>query len=317
MPFVCFADGRSSSLAASHGLMAMLLILIINVPSQAVPVSQRLHDVSSVDPFPRVARSASSSAESQPSSGSSSSSYFKRSSNDLELENSVNPNPLTTSDVINVSSQPPVFRHPHRSKRQALIPFPRTGKRSAPWSNNPWGTDVGKRGSMSALIPFPRTGKRSSPPLQVQDDSSSINKEVDKRSSHKRRSVNAGAAAYLYAPTADWSNNPWRRRSQSGATFVSDKRGSMSALIPFPRTGKRSGPASASNRSSVNFSHSDTPPFVEAFSGDHDFGRAVRPGLSYVDSVPRKSYYEMLQAYMKHLEPTDSGESESQEELVY
>ena len=76
-------------------------------------------------------------------------------------------------------------------------------------------------------------------------------------------------------------------------------------------------------------------------AGDHDFGRAVRPGLSYVDSVPRKSYYEMLQAYMKHLEviisvpkyyesitlkvpltffllqPTDSGESESQEELVY
>ena len=76
-------------------------------------------------------------------------------------------------------------------------------------------------------------------------------------------------------------------------------------------------------------------------AGDHDFGRAVRPGLSYVDSVPRKSYYEMLQAYMKHLEviisaakyhksitssasnfvcllqPTDSGESESQEDLVY
>ena len=59
---------------------------------------------------------------------------------DLELENSVNPNPSTTSDVINVSSQPPVFHHPHRSKRQALIPFPRTGKRSAPWSNNPWGS---------------------------------------------------------------------------------------------------------------------------------------------------------------------------------
>ena len=37
-------------------------------------------------------------------------------------------------------------------------------------------------------------------------------------------------------------------------------------------------------------------------AGDHDFGRAVRPGLSYVDSVPRKSYYEMLQAYMKYLE---------------
>ena len=129
--------------------------------------------------------------------------------------------------------------------------------------------DVGKRGSMSALIPFPRTGKRSSLPLQVEDDSSSISKEVEKRSSHKRRSGSAGAAAYLYAPTADWSNNPWGRSQSGAATFMSDKRGSMSALIPFPRTGKRSGPPSASNRSSGNslFSHSDTPPFVESFPG--------------------------------------------------
>ena len=37
-------------------------------------------------------------------------------------------------------------------------------------------------------------------------------------------------------------------------------------------------------------------------TGDHDFGRAVRPGVAYADSVPRKSYYEMLQAYVKHLE---------------
>ena len=151
--------------------------------------------------------------------------------------------------------------------------------------NNNLSLDVGKRGSMSALIPFPRTGKRSSPPLQVQDDSSSINKEVDKRSSHKRRSVNAGAAAYLYAPTADWSNNPWRRVSQSGATFVSDKRGSMSALIPFPRTGKRSGPASASNRSSVNFSHSDTPPFVETFSGQYNYLSATMGKSQYQELI--------------------------------
>lgn len=63
-------------------------------------------------------------------------------------------------------------------KRQALIPFPRTGKRASliPFPR------TGKRAS---LIPFPRTGKRATPSSLIRaiPDTYNLNQETEDQSS--------------------------------------------------------------------------------------------------------------------------------------
>jgi len=175
----CFLKRHSLS---THGLVAMLLMFIVNVPSQAIPVQPGLKrdalgpravQVASMVPFPRVGRSAGSSAATE-----------------LEAQKDDGDNTLTAP--IQKQQQHPTTR----TKRQALIPFPRTGKRSAAvgagsrvgpsssvhlpvsasvWQHykrrsqwSPWPIYrllVHKKAQhFSSLIPFPRTGKRSAPP---------------------------------------------------------------------------------------------------------------------------------------------------------
>ena len=83
-------------------------------------------------------------------------------------------NALNSHSLISIICARPIMQS--SEKRQALIPFPRTGKRSSSSSSSlarwPTSKDVlnGKRSSLimfprtgkrSALIPFPRTGKKS------------------------------------------------------------------------------------------------------------------------------------------------------------
>lgn len=220
-----YNDGRilnKRNSLATHGLLAMFFMFIVNVPSEAMPAE-------SMAPFPRVGRSAGVEQTDGASSGMAV--FPKRiklaQTNDVELD-------------VDTSQQPPP-RDPSpspRSKRQALIPFPRTGKRSSwPWSLPKGTPDKRKYGRhTSALIPFPRTGKRSS-----------------------RRS---------------WS-------------------------IDVDRTGPDE---------YNNFLYSDTPPGYSPgyLAGDYDFGRAMRPRVTYMESQPtRKSSYQLLHAYLRQFQPAD------------
>ena len=109
-------------------------------------------------------------------------------------------------DTLTAPIQKQQQQHPTtRTKRQALIPFPRTGKRSAAvgagsrvgpsssvhlpvsasvWQHykrrsqwSPWPIDrllVHKKAQhFSSLIPFPRTGKRSAPPSPPEEETES------------------------------------------------------------------------------------------------------------------------------------------------
>merc|ERR1712062_185213 len=151
------------------GHLALLVVLFAaifdNVKVNASPMDplKRGRSASSLIPFPRVGRSVEAEDEDSDRSDRHSRSAF----NNRLLYGQKRTGKSSLIPFPRVGRSDPAWGSSARvQKRQALIPFPRTGKRAS-------------------LIPFPRTGKRATPSSLIRaiPDTYNLNQQTEDQSS--------------------------------------------------------------------------------------------------------------------------------------
>jgi len=140
-----------------------------------------------------------------------------------------------------------------RGGKSGLIPFPRVGRSGA----NTWKLDedltsehhVGSASYIShpvkrqSLIPFPRVGKRSPGAFALQSDGFKrrITRSLPRRGVFNRRILRSVIGDRYQRRITRSSSTP---KGDSSLTISPHNLKKRQSLIPFPRTGKRSGDAS-------------------------------------------------------------------------